>query len=274
MNLTPIKDYLTEEGYRPGMDDDGDVTFKSEGKHYFIDSPADDAHFLRLVAPNLWEIESEDELALALAEANKASAGVKVAKVFVTSNQQNVWAAIEMFATNIDAFTAVFPRCLSALDTAVRDFREAMQTASNPLADETDGQIDEEETRESEGDQPILFKLFRNLCLRGDLDRETLHAYLKVLETTPDCDAAATAKDYLEMTMAEARVALESDDVDFLFVDIPDRSEQEDLEAAYRILWDKAQAADCIQSMAAVRLSMMDQLGQARQRDLIGLWTP
>jgi len=61
--------------------------------------------------------------------------------------------------------------------------------------------------------------------------------------------------------------------VDFLDIEFPDQSTFEDIEEAYFILWDKAQSASCVQSMAAVRLSMMAVLGQDRQSELIGLWT-
>ena len=129
MDLNTVKDYLVEEGYRPVLDEDGDINFKSEGKFYLIDTYKDDDKFIRLLAPNIWEIESEAELKQALIQANRVSCTVKSAKVFVIENQENVWASIEMFMADVEAFIAVFPRCLHVLAAAVRDFSEGMRQA-------------------------------------------------------------------------------------------------------------------------------------------------
>ena len=41
--------FLLEEGYRPEVDQDGDVVFKREGRTYFIAVNAEDPGFFQLV---------------------------------------------------------------------------------------------------------------------------------------------------------------------------------------------------------------------------------
>jgi hypothetical protein len=275
MALEGIYEYLSSEGYRPSLDDDYTLTFKSEDKHYVLDRYQDDEQFIRLLAPNIWKIDSGKELVEAMFQANKASADTKSAKVFVLENQESVWASLEMFIADDQAFNAVFFRCLNALNSAVNRFHEgmdALKTACDVPID-PDPQDTDPTPEDHHDDEAVLFKLFRNLCLRGDFDEETINAYMKVLETNQKGNAPETAREYLKQTKAEAMEALESENVDFLDIEFPEHSTIADIEGAYSILWDKAQSADCIQSMATVRLSMMAVLGQDRQSELIGLWT-
>jgi len=120
-------DYLTAEGYRPYVDEDGDVIFKSEGLTYIIIIDANDEEYFRLVLPNFWGIESGEELVRALYAANHATQTTKVAKVYVRSDGKNTWAAIEMFIRPPENFKLVFSRAMSALKTAVDDFVSTMR---------------------------------------------------------------------------------------------------------------------------------------------------
>jgi len=120
-------DYLTAEGYRPYIDEDGDVVFKSEGLTYYITIDANDEEYFRLVLPNFWRIESGEELAAALYAANHATMTTKVAKVYVRSDGKDTMAAIEMFVKPPENFKFIFSRAMSALKTAVNDFVSIMR---------------------------------------------------------------------------------------------------------------------------------------------------
>lgn len=89
--------YLTEEGYAPKIDDDGDVRFKYEGRYYFIAVDENDEEFFQLVFPNFWTIESDAERDKVAKAAIQATAKTKVAKVFPVND--NTWALIEMFCS-------------------------------------------------------------------------------------------------------------------------------------------------------------------------------
>ena len=272
MDIQKIQDFLTQEGYRAKLEADGDLSFKNEGKYYVIQCPPHDAAFIRLCAPNLWKIESEEEWQECRVQANAATCGTKCAKVYVT-DKPSVWATLETFLPDEAAFTAVFYRCLSALDRAVSRFHEGMEAwrAAQPEGVDTGTEQTAPLVEEPE-QEAVLYKYFRNLCLSGHFDHDTLNAFLKVLESDANGDAVAKARGYLDRTKAEARQALETDDVDFLDIEFPERSDLDDLEEAYRLLWNKAKNVECVQSMAAIRLSMMEKLGKERQSELIGLW--
>ena len=264
MNLAKLHAHLTEEGYRPRFDEDGDLLFKSEGRYLYIDDYADDEHFIRLFAPNLWAIESEAERQQAMVLANQVTRAFKSAKVFLIENQANVWASIELFIADAAAFTAVLPRCLSTLESAIHLFHEGMHTGIAALGTAALPAPTPEPT--------LLSRWFERLGRGGDLDQATLDAYLTVLGAYGQGEAVATARGYLEQTKAAARLAQALTDAAVLALALPPRSTLPALEAAYRHLWERAQATRDIAMMAMVRLSMMNRLGQERQRELIGAW--
>jgi hypothetical protein len=72
-------DYLADEGYRPSIDEDGDVQFKQEGRMYYIGVSEDDPEYFRVVLPNIWRIESEQERIQVLVAADAVTATTKVA---------------------------------------------------------------------------------------------------------------------------------------------------------------------------------------------------
>jgi hypothetical protein len=118
------REFLSEEGYAPKIDGDGDVIFKYEGKTYLIIVEDRDEEFFRLVYPYFWPIESNAERAKVVEAALHATAQTKVVKVFPVKD--DTWAAIEMFCSPPQAFKAVFRRSLSALRAGVEAFREKM----------------------------------------------------------------------------------------------------------------------------------------------------
>ncbi len=117
-------DFLSQEGFRPSVDEDGDVTFRYEGGFYGILIDPKDVKYVRLVFPNFWSIDSKDEGDRASRACVYATGKTKVAKVYTV--RDNVWAAIELFCPSTEAFQAVFPRCMGALRASVSNFREYM----------------------------------------------------------------------------------------------------------------------------------------------------
>lgn len=54
-------DWLSEEGYKPYIDEDGDVAFKVQGEMFYIDNDTDDQTYLCFLVPNVYEVNLEDE---------------------------------------------------------------------------------------------------------------------------------------------------------------------------------------------------------------------
>ncbi|MFM7058132.1 MAG: hypothetical protein ACKO2P_14530 [Planctomycetota bacterium] len=125
--ISVILEHIRSEGYVPTIDNDGDILFKCEGRSYFVILDENDEQFYRLTFPNFWSIEDEAERERVVQASSVATAKTKVAKIFPVKD--DTWASIELFLSNAEQFNSVFARSLSALQAAVRTFREAMQTA-------------------------------------------------------------------------------------------------------------------------------------------------
>lgn len=121
---TQYLDILADEGFRPSIDEDGDVEFRYEGGFYGILIDPRDEAYVRVVFPNFWPIESRDESERVTRACVYATGKTKVAKVYTV--RENVWAAIEIFCPDVEAFRAVFPRCMGALRASVHNFRDYM----------------------------------------------------------------------------------------------------------------------------------------------------
>lgn len=118
-------DFLHREGFRPEVRTrDHLVFFKYEGKSYAIELDEQDEEFFRIVFPNFWPIEGEEERRRVLLAADHANAKLKVAKVFTV--EDNVFATIEMFLADPAHFKPVFARALGALKNAAEIFAKKM----------------------------------------------------------------------------------------------------------------------------------------------------
>jgi hypothetical protein len=118
-------DFLHEEGFRPELRTrDHLVFFKYEGKSYGIELDEQDEQFFRIVFPNFWPIDGEEERWRVLLAADYTNAKLKVAKVFTV--EDNVFATIEMFLADPAHFKPVFARTLGALKNAAETFAKKM----------------------------------------------------------------------------------------------------------------------------------------------------
>lgn len=124
--ISVILEHIRTEGYVPTIDDDGDILFKAEGRSYFVILDENDEQFYRLAFPNFWSIDDEAERERVIHAASHATTKTKVAKIFPVKD--DTWASVELFLSGPEEFNGVFARSLSALQSAVRTFREAMST--------------------------------------------------------------------------------------------------------------------------------------------------
>jgi hypothetical protein len=117
--------FLEANGYRPELDQDGDVAFKHEGGNYIIQIDEGDDVYFRLIYPNFWEIESEQERSDVLVASTVANAGIKCAKVFML--RDNVWAVVEIFLAKPEDYEKLLSRSISTIQSSVNSFRSKMQ---------------------------------------------------------------------------------------------------------------------------------------------------
>ncbi|WP_199777070.1 hypothetical protein [Deinococcus sp. NW-56] len=117
-------DFLAEEGFRPHLDDDGDVYFKYEGGTYLVITATDEPTVLTLVLPYFWPIEDAAERTRALEAAMFAQRQVRIGRVTVLDD--NVSASVNAYLPDETSFRAVLLSSLDGLKYLALKFREHM----------------------------------------------------------------------------------------------------------------------------------------------------
>jgi hypothetical protein len=118
-------EFLTEQGFRPKVDEEGDIHFRYEGRHHFIMETQEDSYF-HLLFPNFFPLAGEAEVAEAALAASAASRVTKVAKVYLNPALDNVSASVELLAAKPTDVHDQLLRCLGILGTATGKFLEEM----------------------------------------------------------------------------------------------------------------------------------------------------
>lgn len=113
---------LREEGYRPRIDEDGDVIFKREGVTYYISIQEDDREYFRLVYPNFYRIKDDDNRLQILEICNQLSVENKVVKV--TERRGWVSAAVEVLCATPESISELLPRMIRLLVLNGHEFEE------------------------------------------------------------------------------------------------------------------------------------------------------
>lgn len=77
-------EWLAQEGYRPTIDEDNDVTFKAEGYYFYIYNDSD-SEYLRILLPNIKFVDDDslDEYLSALLACNEISYNKKLVKAYI-----------------------------------------------------------------------------------------------------------------------------------------------------------------------------------------------
>jgi hypothetical protein len=129
MTWSEIRDlhveFLTEQGFRPKVDDEGDIHFRYEGRHHFIMESQEDTYF-HLLFPNFFPLTSGTEVEAAALAASSATRVTKVAKVYLNPATDNVCASVELLVAKPTDVHDQFLRCLGILGTATGKFLEEM----------------------------------------------------------------------------------------------------------------------------------------------------
>lgn len=118
-------EFLQGEGFRPVLDEAGDLVFKCEGRYYCVTIDESDPLYFRLVFPDFYLVGSDPELHWARIAAAEVTAEFKVVKVYPQGDA--IQAAAELFLAREGEFRLVFERCLHSLQGAARRFGELME---------------------------------------------------------------------------------------------------------------------------------------------------
>ncbi|MFC4427157.1 hypothetical protein [Deinococcus navajonensis] len=116
-------DFLAEEGFRPALDDEGDVIFKYEGHTYLLLTASDEPTVLTLL-PFFWPLDDAAERARAMAAAMYAHRHVRIGRVTVL--EENVSASVNAYLPDESSFRAVLLSSLEGLKYLSIEFRKHM----------------------------------------------------------------------------------------------------------------------------------------------------
>ncbi|MHB1047528.1 MAG: T3SS (YopN, CesT) and YbjN peptide-binding chaperone 1 [Thermoanaerobaculia bacterium] len=120
--------FLDAEGFRPEIDEDGDVRFRHEGRTLYLFRDGKDAEYFRVALPGAWECESPEEESRALAAVNSVNRDLKTVKCVLVDGV--VWVSVEQFFDPPEAFRPVFTRLLDVIGSAAWHVRERMRAPS------------------------------------------------------------------------------------------------------------------------------------------------
>lgn len=93
---------LESMGYKPKVDNDGDVMFRFQLKTlYVLGTQEEESNYLLIMLPQLYEMDDGEEIKT-LTVCNKLTRDIKLAKVYVDSTFKNVSASCEFYYCNSD----------------------------------------------------------------------------------------------------------------------------------------------------------------------------
>lgn len=117
-----VKEYLSSQGFRYEIDEDGDIRFKYEGTNLFFTVDNKDPYFFRLIMPGIYQLEGNKEKVLEAI--NTVTRNIKVLKAFLVDDY--LWLAVEIFIDSTPELDDFFPRCVEILKTGRREIARAI----------------------------------------------------------------------------------------------------------------------------------------------------
>ncbi len=124
----PYFAFLAAEGFRPEVDEDGDVRFRHEGRTLYLFRDGKDPEYFRVALPGAWECDGPEEESRALAAVNSVNRDLKTVKCVLVDGV--VWVSVEQFFDPPEAFRPVFTRLLDVIGSAAWQVRERMRASS------------------------------------------------------------------------------------------------------------------------------------------------
>jgi hypothetical protein len=117
---------LEEMGFKPYVDEDGDVGFRFQMKTIFAIIGKESDNYLVLNMPQFYDIEDGDE-AIALTTCNKITRELKLMKVFVDQNFKTISANSEFFYADEDSLVKNIEYSLEILSVVRRLYLQTFE---------------------------------------------------------------------------------------------------------------------------------------------------
>ena len=97
-----ILEAIESLGYKPHVDDDGDICVRYQMKSVFFLTGQEEEQYVSAIQPQFSEVH-EGEETMTLAICNKVSREIKLAKVYIDQTLKSVTASCEFFYTDMDS---------------------------------------------------------------------------------------------------------------------------------------------------------------------------
>lgn len=97
-----ILEVIENLGYKPHVDDDGDICVRYQMKSIFFLTGQEEEQYVSAILPQFSEVQ-EGEETMTLAICNKVSREIKLAKVYIDQTLKSVTASCEFFYTDMDS---------------------------------------------------------------------------------------------------------------------------------------------------------------------------
>ena len=111
-----VENWLKEQGFRSERDEDGDLRFHYEGVGLFCCKDDNDDRFLRIIMPNIYDVDGDREKVLEAI--NTICRDIKAIKAFLLNDK--LWLSLEMFIDTTPDIDDFIERCLDILVTGRR----------------------------------------------------------------------------------------------------------------------------------------------------------
>lgn len=118
---------LNDLGYKPSVDDDGDVAFRYQMKAvYVLGTMEEDTNYLVVILPQIYEMEEGEEIK-ALTACNKLTRELSFAKVYIDSTFKNVNACCEIYYCDEECLKSQLEQALNVISQVRSTFLKAMR---------------------------------------------------------------------------------------------------------------------------------------------------
>ena len=125
-----ILQILEKMGYKPEIDNDGDIMFRYQMKSIFVMTGDEDEKYVSVMLPQFHEIVDGEET-LVLAVCNKMTRELKLAKVYVDQTFKSVTATCEFYYANEESLEQNLRNSLQMLGVVRTVFRSDMAELSD-----------------------------------------------------------------------------------------------------------------------------------------------
>ncbi len=133
MKDTDVMTILADGGWRPSVDDDGDIVFRNQGLTHVLHPYPDDSSYLAIVVPNLLEVTSIFERDVALEEVNRINRLFKIGKAGLLGDPGWLYVSTEVLIFSEDGLRQTIDRCCDLLPAMAGDVRRAVRSRIDAL---------------------------------------------------------------------------------------------------------------------------------------------